>query len=271
MFDKCILIHNLLWTSPNRDSESSTAVGSRSCVQIKTPFPARPNKCQQMHWRMVVIIMSSSSIIPFPHTHTLWKHTLLRPNSSPTNRLPIDGALLCWTPLRIVNQANRPVPHIEPHVHSSRAPDLAAVVVVWSECKSLICDYVDNRLGASIHVYFRVFLGRCEMATTAKCVWPPNYHHWQTFRAESRVCASVHPSPPPRLAAETGWIILFTTQHDMQQPPPGGRTKEMFIVRALEKILSDKDIKRSQHSQLKKACDTALGMNSLLCLRLGLI
>lgn len=37
------------------------------------------------------------------------------------------------------------------------------------------------------------------------------------------------------------------------------RTKEMFIVRALEKILGDKDIKRSQHSQLKKACDTALG------------
>lgn len=37
------------------------------------------------------------------------------------------------------------------------------------------------------------------------------------------------------------------------------KTKEMFIVRALEKILADKDIKRSHHSQLKKACDTALG------------
>lgn len=32
----------------------------------------------------------------------------------------------------------------------------------------------------------------------------------------------------------------------------------MFIVRALEKILADKDIKRSQNSQLKKSCDTAL-------------
>lgn len=32
----------------------------------------------------------------------------------------------------------------------------------------------------------------------------------------------------------------------------------MFIVRALEKILGDKDIKRSHHSQLKKACDSAL-------------
>lgn len=36
------------------------------------------------------------------------------------------------------------------------------------------------------------------------------------------------------------------------------KTKEMFIVRALEKILADKDIKRSYHSQLKKACELAL-------------
>lgn len=33
----------------------------------------------------------------------------------------------------------------------------------------------------------------------------------------------------------------------------------MFIVRALEKILSDKDIRRSHHSQLKRACEVALG------------
>lgn len=32
----------------------------------------------------------------------------------------------------------------------------------------------------------------------------------------------------------------------------------MFILRALEKILNDKEIKRSYHSQLKKACETAL-------------
>lgn len=37
------------------------------------------------------------------------------------------------------------------------------------------------------------------------------------------------------------------------------KTKEMFIVRALEKILSDKDIKRSYHSQLKRSCEVALG------------
>lgn len=42
----------------------------------------------------------------------------------------------------------------------------------------------------------------------------------------------------------------------MQSNP---KTKEMFIVRALEKILADKDIKRSYHSQLKKSCEVALG------------
>lgn len=41
----------------------------------------------------------------------------------------------------------------------------------------------------------------------------------------------------------------------MQSHP---KTKEMFIVRALEKILNDKEIKRSHHSQLKKACEAAL-------------
>lgn len=34
------------------------------------------------------------------------------------------------------------------------------------------------------------------------------------------------------------------------------KTKEMFIVRALEKILADKDIKRQ--GQLKKACESAI-------------
>lgn len=36
------------------------------------------------------------------------------------------------------------------------------------------------------------------------------------------------------------------------------KTREMFIIRALEKILNDKEIKRSHHSQLKKACEAAL-------------
>ncbi|XP_017153737.1 brefeldin A-inhibited guanine nucleotide-exchange protein 1 [Drosophila miranda] len=44
--------------------------------------------------------------------------------------------------------------------------------------------------------------------------------------------------------------------HNMQSNST--KTKEMFIVRALEKILADKDIRRSHHSQLKKSCDSAL-------------
>lgn len=34
---------------------------------------------------------------------------------------------------------------------------------------------------------------------------------------------------------------------------------EMFITRALEKILVDKEIKKAYHAQLKKACETSLG------------
>ena len=46
------------------------------------------------------------------------------------------------------------------------------------------------------------------------------------------------------------------------------KTQEMFIVRALEKILADKDIKRSHHSQLKRACEVALGdSNNFLSLQ----
>ncbi|XP_030068916.1 brefeldin A-inhibited guanine nucleotide-exchange protein 2 isoform X1 [Microcaecilia unicolor] len=36
------------------------------------------------------------------------------------------------------------------------------------------------------------------------------------------------------------------------------QTKSMFLSRALEKILSDKEVKRSQYSQLRKACEVAL-------------
>uniref|UniRef100_A0AAR2KKH1 SEC7 domain-containing protein n=1 Tax=Pygocentrus nattereri TaxID=42514 RepID=A0AAR2KKH1_PYGNA len=39
----------------------------------------------------------------------------------------------------------------------------------------------------------------------------------------------------------------------------GSRTKSMFLSRALERILSDKELKRSQHSQLRKACQVADG------------
>lgn len=43
-----------------------------------------------------------------------------------------------------------------------------------------------------------------------------------------------------------------------------GKTKSMFLSRALEKILSDKEVKRSQHSQLRKACQVALGESERL-------
>lgn len=59
-------------------------------------------------------------------------------------------------------------------------------------------------------------------------------------------------------------------QQHQQRPPPqqqqqtqskteNSKTKSMFLSRALEKILADKEVKRSQHSQLRKACQVALG------------
>ncbi|TWW56193.1 brefeldin A-inhibited guanine nucleotide-exchange protein 2 isoform X1 [Takifugu flavidus] len=50
----------------------------------------------------------------------------------------------------------------------------------------------------------------------------------------------------------------------MQQPEhlhrktEESKTKSMFLSRALEKILLDKEVKRSQHDQLRKACQVAL-------------
>ncbi|XP_053572906.1 brefeldin A-inhibited guanine nucleotide-exchange protein 2 [Bombina bombina] len=44
----------------------------------------------------------------------------------------------------------------------------------------------------------------------------------------------------------------------MQNREEGNKTKTMFLSRALEKILADKDVKRAQNSQLKKACEVAL-------------
>jgi len=39
--------------------------------------------------------------------------------------------------------------------------------------------------------------------------------------------------------------------------------KHVFLKRTLEKILSEKELKKAHHSQLKKACETALGINSI--------
>lgn len=46
----------------------------------------------------------------------------------------------------------------------------------------------------------------------------------------------------------------------------GTRPHDMFLTRALEKILSDKEIKKSYHSQLKKACEVALGKGKVFYL-----
>lgn len=43
----------------------------------------------------------------------------------------------------------------------------------------------------------------------------------------------------------------------------------MFISRGLEKILCDRDIKKSYNQQLKKACETVLGELTLLGLDLA--
>uniref|UniRef100_A0A8C4SGF7 ADP-ribosylation factor guanine nucleotide-exchange factor 2 (brefeldin A-inhibited) n=1 Tax=Erpetoichthys calabaricus TaxID=27687 RepID=A0A8C4SGF7_ERPCA len=45
----------------------------------------------------------------------------------------------------------------------------------------------------------------------------------------------------------------------MKSEDDKGKTKTMFLSRALEKILFDKEVKRSQHAQLRKACLIALG------------
>lgn len=52
-----------------------------------------------------------------------------------------------------------------------------------------------------------------------------------------------------------------------QKNPKGGGTttlgqidnNDMFLKRALEKLLSEKDIKKTQYLPLKRACETALG------------
>ncbi|EDV23139.1 uncharacterized protein TRIADDRAFT_36208 [Trichoplax adhaerens] len=40
--------------------------------------------------------------------------------------------------------------------------------------------------------------------------------------------------------------------------PQGSKTKIMFLTRALKKILDDKEIRKSYHEQLRKACESAL-------------
>lgn len=76
--------------------------------------------------------------------------------------------------------------------------------------------------------------------------------------------ASSPPSPPPRLspspspssasppAAGTAAASSSASMYE------GKKTKNMFLTRALEKILADKEVKKAHHSQLRKACEVAL-------------
>lgn len=41
-----------------------------------------------------------------------------------------------------------------------------------------------------------------------------------------------------------------------------GRSNNVFLIRALEHILSEKEVKRNQHNQLRKTCESALSMSA---------
>uniref|UniRef100_A0AAZ3REQ7 Mon2/Sec7/BIG1-like dimerisation and cyclophilin-binding domain-containing protein n=1 Tax=Oncorhynchus tshawytscha TaxID=74940 RepID=A0AAZ3REQ7_ONCTS len=48
------------------------------------------------------------------------------------------------------------------------------------------------------------------------------------------------------------------------------KTKNMFLTRALEKILADKEVRKAHHSQLRKTCEVSRGEFNLFKKRLGL-
>ncbi|XP_053280537.1 brefeldin A-inhibited guanine nucleotide-exchange protein 2 isoform X2 [Pleuronectes platessa] len=66
------------------------------------------------------------------------------------------------------------------------------------------------------------------------------------------------PQPRPPAPAPPQQQQQQQPQHYSHSKAENSRTKSMFLSRALEKILSDKEVKRSQHSQLRKACQVAL-------------
>lgn len=58
-------------------------------------------------------------------------------------------------------------------------------------------------------------------------------------------------------------LVIHASEVKPIQPDP-----EMFIIKALEKILSDRDIKRSYNAQLRKACEESLGKDIFCILML---
>lgn len=76
----------------------------------------------------------------------------------------------------------------------------------------------------------------------------------------TRLVPSWTPGPLPRSPARP----LAPLARGAASPRRAGamqesQTKSMFVSRALEKILADKEVKRPQHSQLRRACQVALG------------
>lgn len=75
----------------------------------------------------------------------------------------------------------------------------------------------------------------------------------------TRLVPSWTPGPLPRSPARP----LAPLARGAASPRRAGamqesQTKSMFVSRALEKILADKEVKRPQHSQLRRACQVAL-------------
>lgn len=52
------------------------------------------------------------------------------------------------------------------------------------------------------------------------------------------------------------YFLSTCTQASVHMASPGG--KNVFLTRALEKILAEREVKRNQHAQLRKACEAAL-------------
>lgn len=74
------------------------------------------------------------------------------------------------------------------------------------------------------------------------------------------------PPPPVQPPGAAGPTAAASFSESMYE---GKKTKNMFLTRALEKILADKEVKKAHHSQLRKACEVALGERAEACGRGG--
>ena len=68
---------------------------------------------------------------------------------------------------------------------------------------------------------------------------------------------SVSPSLPPFFPPS--FLVAMSTKSSHSQ--------NVFLTRALEKIISERELKRSQHQELRKACETALSEFHILSIR----